>query len=762
MSSSLKEAKILPMHTINAGEWKSDCQNVLCTLKAKRWVQKSPLIIRSSALTEDKPNDSQAGRYVSIPHVSGDMDISAAITRVIDSYEDVSNDYNQVLVQPYLNSVCLSGVAFSRDPESGAPYYLIDYSEDNKRTDIVTSGHSNDFRKFVISHHADVSNYPNQYVRAVVPLLKEVGDKLDLSGIDIEFAFDRNRILYLFQARPLVCKKRKKHEHIDYKKTLNEISEEICLKSKPQKRLFGRRTIFGIMPDWNPAEIIGVRPKPLALSMYRHLIMNGVWAQARFRYGYKDCRKSPLLIDFKGLPYIDVRLSFNSLLPQGLDDKTSEKLLNYYLDRLEEYPEAHDKVESEIIFSCYTPETPKNIKENLRQEIGKAQQEQLLNSLKRQTQNIISGTNTWRFDIATVLSLEHKRKDILNSSAPVENRIFELLNKCKKYGTIPFSGLARSAFIAIEWLNCLTKENLISLNDKEIFLSSLNTVGQRLRHDEQCLDRQAFLKEYGHLRPGTYDIVSRRYDETPDMYFSRPADSIASNPDKKCFCLSREQKKQITQLLADNGFNLDANSLFHFISSSIFWREEAKFIFTKTLSDIFILLEDLGKKHSLTRNDLSYLDIQEFIDDDQKSPGNSLKKNIIQGRRKNLLTHVINLPPLITSTEDVWVFEWPNSEPNFVTRKTVTGRVVFASPENDLRNAIVMTPNADPGFDWIFARNIKGFISAYGGSNSHMAIRATEMDIPAVIGSGKKLYDRWSQANTLYLDCNNRQVKNVL
>ena len=31
----------------------------------------------------------------------------------------------------------------------------------------------------------------------------------------------------------------------------------------------GRRTVYGVMPDWNPAEIIGIRPKPLSLSLYR-------------------------------------------------------------------------------------------------------------------------------------------------------------------------------------------------------------------------------------------------------------------------------------------------------------------------------------------------------------------------------------------------------------------------------------------------------------------------------------------------------------
>ena len=42
--------------------------------------------------------------------------------------------------------------------------------------------------------------------------------------------------------------------------------------------LLGNKTYFGVMPDWNPAEIIGIKPKPLALSLYQELITNFIWA----------------------------------------------------------------------------------------------------------------------------------------------------------------------------------------------------------------------------------------------------------------------------------------------------------------------------------------------------------------------------------------------------------------------------------------------------------------------------------------------------
>ena len=57
--------------------------------------------------------------------------------------------------------------------------------------------------------------------------------------------------------------------------------------------------------------------------------------------------------------------------------------------------------------------------------------------------------------------------------------------------------------------------------------------------------------------------------------------------------------------------------------------------------------------------------------------------------------------------------------------------------KKELENKIILIPNADPGFDWIFSHSISGLITIYGGSNSHMAIRSAEFGIPAAIGIGE-------------------------
>ena len=49
----------------------------------------------------------------------------------------------------------------------------------------------------------------------------------------------------------------------------------------------------------------------------------------------------------------------------------------------------------------------------------------------------------------------------------------------------------------------------------------------------------------------------------------------------------------------------------------------------------------------------------------------------------------------------------------------------------------------------------------YGGGNSHMAIRAKEFNLPAVIGIGEALYQSLKSASVIELDATNRKIEIV-
>ena len=211
-----------------------------------------------------------------------------------------------------------------------------------------------------------------------------------------------------------------------------------------------------------------------------------------------------------------------------------------------------------------------------------------------------------------------------------------MIEDCKRYGTLPFAGLARAGFIAVQLLDSIMKIGLISEEDKLLFMNSLDSISTNLEKDFKTLDRKKFIRKYGHLRPGTYNILSKRYDETPDIYFNW-SDSKLSNPIKKNkFKLSLQQMQKIEELLKKHNLSYDVVGLFSFIKSAIEGREYSKFTFTKTLSDILSLLKKYGAKNNIPVEDLAFLDIKDLIKNFSSSSNTleDLELSIERGKKK--------------------------------------------------------------------------------------------------------------------------------
>jgi hypothetical protein len=544
---------------------------------------------------------------------------------------------------------------------------------------------------------------------------------------------------------------------------LKVIQDKVARGMRSNPFLLGKRTVFGVMPDWNPAEIIGVRPNPLALSLYRELITDAIWAYQRHNYGYRNLRSFPLMQHFFGLPYIDTRLSFNSFIPADLDEKIAGKLVDHYIDRLIAQPVLHDKVEFEIVFSCYAFDLPERLKRL--KEAGFSQDEQLIiaNSLRRLTNGMLrSTTGRWRDDAAKLTILNNRRKQILHSELDPLERIYWLLEDTKRYGTLPFAGLARVGFVAVQMLKSLVAVGVLSDADYDDFIAAVPTVSGQLARDRSSMDKATFLAEYGHLRPGTYDLLSPRYDETPDLYFDwshRPTEPAEVKP----FSPSPLQRDQVTKLLQGHGLQTDPIALFDFIRAGITLREWSKFNFTRNVSDALSLLTAYGAQWGFAPQDMAYCDVGIFTELHVAAtyPKDLLAASIAQGKQRHRDTLKISLPPVIVRPEDVWAFEWPVASPNFITHKQITAAVVGCETRELLAGAIVCIPSADPGFDWLFSYPIAGLITVWGGANSHMAIRSGELGVPAVIGAGEMLYRHWSTAGRLHIDCAGRRVSIV-
>ena len=50
------------------------------------------------------------------------------------------------------------------------------------------------------------------------------------------------------------------------------------------------------MPDWNPAEIIGFQPSLFSYSLYKYLVTDRIWANAREKWDTKSSKNQSLCI----------------------------------------------------------------------------------------------------------------------------------------------------------------------------------------------------------------------------------------------------------------------------------------------------------------------------------------------------------------------------------------------------------------------------------------------------------------------------------
>lgn len=759
LQGEIKSALVLPSFTFEVSDWENKPASIIKDILALQW--QFPLVVRSSHLEEDGAHASHAGRFASCLDIDTAEKLKTAISMVIASYPDNSGT-SQVLVQPMVDHVKLSGVAFSRDPNSGGNYYIINIDGSSGSTQSVTSGFTNDLDTVILHKNTALPKNPTH--RKIVALLRECESIFGSNAIDIEFAIDVRGQIYLFQMRPLILAPDKQHASFEEESAaLAAIAKKIDGFNRPHPYLAGKRTVFGIMPDWNPAEIIGIKPRPLALSLYKELVTDNIWAFQRDNYGYRNLRSFPLLIDFLGLPYIDVRVSFNSFIPKSLSESLAEKLIDLYLQRLIENPALHDKVEFEIIFSCLTFDFGLRSQLLLDADFTADEITQLKQALCELTNDVIHPEHgIWLNDKAKILKLQERFNQVSTAIDNIEDKLYWLLEDCKRYGTLPFAGLARAGFIAMQLLNSLVATGLLKPARKQALLASVSTVATEMHDALNELSEEDFLRKYGHLRPGTYDIRSPSYRESPEFYFQSEK-NISEREKKNTFSWTSDENKKIDLALGENGLKLNAEQLLSFITEAIQQREFAKFEFSRHVSYVLDLLVEYGKKSGFSRDDLSFLEIdvikQCYVSSEPVL--HQMRRSIADGKRRYQLTKRLQLPPLIFSGAEVFYYSLPKNIPNFITHQQVLAECITEVGDANFTGKILFIEAADPGYDWIFSHDIAGFITKFGGANSHMAIRAAELDIAAVIGVGEQLYQKWSQAKLLDIDCINQIVRVV-
>lgn len=701
------------------------------------------IAIRSSFKNEDTQLNSNAGKYKSFLNINSNnyLSIKKSIDGVLKSKKKLNNEV--FFVQKMIKKIKFSGVLLSRNLENYSKTININYYNGNK-TDVVTSGRGGS--QSIEYYENNDYEIPKKFIKLYKAFV-EIRKITKENDLDIEFAIGSNNKVYVLQVRKLIVPKSKIKFNFDFKYFLS-LEKKIDKLKQKHPDLMGETTYFGVMPDWNPAEIIGSKPKPLALSLYQELITDHVWSQNRANYGYRELDQFHLMTTFYGTPYVDIRIDFNSWLPKNLDNKIANKIINYYLRKFSSDISLHDKIEFQLLFTCVTFSTKKNMREKLRNVLSKKEITKFYHELVKINKIALYKKDE---DIKRIEILKNRQKLIQNSNLYEIDKIYWLIEDCKKYGTYAFAGLARCGFIAMELLNSLVETKSISNKEKNKFLSSINTITSRMKNDLAKLTKKKFLEKYGHLRPGTYEITSMNYRNGFHKYFGRKYKKTSSKNLKKKIFLKAPLKK--INIYKSN------KELFDFIKNSIVNREYSKFVFSKSVDLIFENLTKLGKRYNIKSDDLSYIKIQRIMDMyfNLTSDKNisSLERHVKENKMDYFANKNIYLPDVIRNTKDLFIQIKNNEKINFLSDKIITSKIIIYD-ENKIKSnydGIVCIENADPGFDFLFNKNIKGLITKYGGLNSHMAIRCSELNLPALIGVGEKNFNRIIQHKVISINC---------
>ena len=762
------------LYFFDVQRWQEENKVVLKEVSQK-FRQYAKVAVRSSTKAEDTAETSMAGAFHSILNVNtrSEEELSRAIREVIDSFDETPE--NQVLIQQMVVDVSMSGVVMTRVLSDGSPYYVVNYDDVTGKTDSVTSGNSIN-KTVYIYNGVKNSDFDSSGLLAVLNLVQSLERVYPDTPLDIEFAVDQKSIVSLLQVRRITTiEKWDAHINDLVSYRIEFLRSYVNMLMESRIHLFGNKTLLGIMPDWNPAEMIGVVPHPLSMSLYRELITKKVWSHAREKMGYRKLPNVELMVSLFGRAYIDVRNSLNSFLPAGLSESISKKLVDAYIKRLESDPHLHDKIEFEVAFTCYDFEFDTAFEKRYPNLLSKVEFLELRGLMRDITRKALLNDGSSSLDEAldNIEGLKVLQRDfstsLLDNPFSISDRINTLIGECKEYGTLPFAIIARHAFIAEAILRSAVKRGALSEDRLLKLRRSIRTIAGEMSEKfyKVCvgdLNKSVFLKEYGHLRPSSYDVLSPRYIDRKNLF-----DGIPQKPSRlEEFQLTAIERENLNILLAEHGFDgLKAEDIIIYSKRAVAGREYAKFIFTKHLSEIIELIAKWGELQGFSREDMSMLSVQDIIDfvfsPLTKDREAYFARKIEKAQESYNVASSFKLNYLIRSSRDVNIVPMQRNQPNFIGNDIIESEVVFLNPYTssvpNLRDKIVCIEGADPGYDWIFAKNIAGLVTKYGGANSHMAIRCAELNIPAAIGCGEQPFERVVQSGYCFLDCQRMKLE---
>lgn len=688
--------------------------------------------VRSSAAMEDSSNASFAGMYTTKLRVQATMqNIRAAMDEILSSgsqKNEVVSHYAErrgleltdagvsIIIQEMVEAD-LSGVIFSHDLVKPDGYYAVSISSGTG--EIIVSGTATG-KLIRIARGIKPASIKDVVLRKIIVAMKAIERRFRSSSLDVEFAI-QNGTLYILQCRPITTAQATSDKAMEA-----QLLERIKSVNALIKSCF-RGDVLGDMIDINPVELLGMTPMQLDISIFKYLFADQIVELVRRSMGY-DPLNVGLLRVVEGKPYASMRATAFSFRPRGISNRIYERMVRVYRNVLVKNPALQSRVEFDLYaMSCGG-------------KLERVMQEARLNDGEKS----VVREAFLRIDTA-FLQVSAEQAEVFDEfAADYEQRTASMCDASLSdilehvaHGTEMFVRIARLAFY---WKNRF--EELHPRDDLNALMGGyIRTVNEQLQSDlVSCrngrITREEIVRRYGHLRPGQFSVFGESYADDPNTYlFAQMERAEVAESEKlaHAFESAVEFKNTITFMQA---------------------RERIKFLFSQSLHLFATKLKRKLAQQGISKRDasrVSWDELRSCLDDSML-----LRASCAEHEPPVLLPDVI-----IPGLTDLRVITFSEAMPSYITNSIVKARIYVIERlgiKADVRGALVLLPNADPGYDFLFHSGAVGIITKVGGPASHMCIRAIELQMPACIGCGENVYQKLAVAHSVVLDCNGRQI----
>jgi hypothetical protein len=610
-----------------------------------------------------------------------------------------------------------SGVIFSHDLAKPDGYYAISVSSGLGET--IVGGAANG-QLIRVARGMSGKEIKDAWLGELITTMKAIEQRFRSTSLDVEFAI-QGATLYILQCRPITTAQAMASGKKQEKRLLKRIKS---LSASVAVEFSG--DVLGDMIDINPLELLGMAPTPLDISIFRYLFADQIVERVRRDMGY-DPLDIGLLQVIAGKPYTSLRAAAFSFRPTGISDQIYGEVVRVYREELVKNPALQSRVEFDLFAMSYG----KKLDEVLQRTNLNSGEKSIVRDAFQKIDSALSQVSMAQHEMFEEFAIRYEQRSGSMTDAPLDTLLAHVAT-----GTEMFVRVARLAFY---WKNKFEEvhpqENL-----NRLIRGHINSIDSQLQSDlvacrNGLLSREKLIERYGHLRPGQFSVFGESYADDPDNYlFAQMEEAKVSTPVKR-------------------SHNFEKTIEFKHVISFMRARERMKFLFSQSLHLFTSRLKQQLVNQGIPQSEAVAISWEELRFQLQGLGGST------KNRKHNLPAMLPDV--LIPGVTDLRVITFAQAMPSYITSSIIKASVCILERigmKADVRGCLVVLPNADPGYDFLFHAGAVGIITKVGGPASHMCIRAIELGTPACIGCGESVYQKLSTARSAILDCNTRQI----